>query len=76
MMPGAHLAHRFNGCLVGQKVAAVHCVVEVLPGGVALALQVLGGVNATLGADGVRPFDRDDGEEVNMTSHLGNFDGG
>ena len=76
MIAGRHVAHGLHGRLVGEEVAAVDRVVEVLPGGVALALQVLGGVDAALGADRVRPLDRDDGEEVNVTSHLGNLDGG
>ena len=76
MIAGCHVAHQLHRRLVGEKVAAVDRVVEVLPGGVALALQVLGSVDAALGADRVRPLDRDDGEEVNMTSHLGDFDGG
>ena len=73
---GGHVAHALDRRLVGQEVATVNGVVEVLPGGVALALQVLGGVDAALGANRVRPLDRNDGEEVNVTSHLGNFDGG
>ncbi len=73
---GRHVAHDFYGRLVGEEVAAIYRVVEVLPGGVALALEVLGGVDAALGADRVRPLDRDDGEEVNVTSHLGDFNGG
>ena len=73
---GRGLAHGLHRRLVGEEVAAVDGVVEVLPGGVAFALQVLGGVDAALGADRVRPLDRDDGEEVNVTSHLGNLDGG
>src|ERR1019366_2457266 len=48
-----HLAHRFHRRLVGEEVAAIDRVVEVLPGGVALALEVLGGIDATLGADRV-----------------------
>ena len=69
----AHLLHRR---LVRQEVAAVDGVVEVLPGGVTFALQVLGGVDAALRAHRVRPLDRNDGEEVDVTSHLGNLDGG
>jgi hypothetical protein len=38
---GRGLAHGLDGRLVGQEVAAVDGVVEVLVGGVALALQVL-----------------------------------
>ncbi len=70
------VAHASDRRLVGQEVAAVDGVVEVLPGGVAFALQVLGGVDAALRAHRVRPLDRDDGEEVDVTSHLGNLDGG
>jgi len=73
---GRGLAHGFHRGLVGQEVAAVHGVVEVLPGGVAFTLQVLGGIDAALRAHRVRPLDRDDREEVNVTSHLGDLDGG
>ena len=73
---GRGFAHRLHRRLVREEVAAVDGVVEVLPGGVAFTLQVLGGVDAALRAHRVRPLDRDDGEEVNMTSHLGNLDGG
>ena len=73
---GRHIAHRLDRRLVGQEVAAVDGVVEVLPGGVAFALQVLGGVDATLRADRVRPLDRNDGEQIDVTAHLGNLDGG
>ena len=73
---GRGIAHGLYRWLVGEEVAAVDGVVEVLPGGVAFTLQVLGGVDAALGAHRVRPLDRDDGEEVNVTSHLGNLDGG
>ncbi len=48
---GRGLAHGLDRRLVGQKVAAVDGVVEVLVGGVALALQILGGVDAALCAD-------------------------
>src|SRR5271157_3216840 len=73
---GGHVAHDFCRRLVGKEVAAIDGVVEVLPGGVAFALQVLRGIDAALRADRVRPLDRNDGEKVNVTSHLGNFDGG
>ncbi len=73
---GRHVAHRLHRRLVRQEVAAVDGVVEVLPGGVAFALQVLGGVDAALRAHRVRPLDRNDGEQVDVTSHLGNLDGG
>src|SRR5581483_8064470 len=73
---GRHLAHGLYRRLVGEEVAAIDGVVEMVPGGVTLALQILGGVDAALGADRVRPLHRNDGEEVDVTSHLGNFDGG
>src|SRR5215469_6493747 len=50
---GRHVAHRFDGWLVGEEVAAVNRVVKVLPGGVALAFEVLGGVDSSLSADRV-----------------------
>src|SRR5271157_4720023 len=73
---GRHVAHGLCWRLAGEEVAAIDGVVEVLPGGVAFALQVLRGIDAALRADRVRPLDRNDGEKVNVTSHLGNFDGG
>ena len=39
--PGRRVAHRFHRRLVGEKVAAVDRVVEMLPGGVAFALEIL-----------------------------------
>ena len=68
------LAHRLHRRLVGQKIAAVNGVVEVLPGGVALALEVFGGVDAALRANRVRALDRHDGEEVNRAAGLGDLD--
>ncbi len=68
-----HVAHRR---LAGQEVAAEDGVVEMLPGGVALALEVLGGVDASLRADGVRALHRYDGEHVHRDALLGDFDGG
>ncbi len=73
--PGRGLAHGFDGRLVRQKIATVNGVVKMLPGGVALALEVLGGVDAALGADGVRALDRHDGEQVDASAHFGDFDG-
>ena len=43
---------------------------------VALALEVLGGVDAALRADGVRALDRDDGEEVDLAAGFGDLDDG
>jgi hypothetical protein len=44
-------AHRLDRRLVSQKIAAVNCVIEMLPGGVTFAFKILGGVDAALGAD-------------------------
>ncbi len=67
-------AHGFDGGLVGEKVAAVDGVVKVLVGGVALALEILGGVDAALCADRVRALDRDDGKQVDGAAGLGDLD--
>src|SRR5712691_6864959 len=40
------LAHRSNRRLVGEEVAAVNGVIEMLPGGIALAFEIFGSVNA------------------------------
>ena len=69
-------AHGFHGRLVGEEVAAVDGVVEMLPGGVAFALQILGGIDAALRADRVRALHRHDGEQVNVAAHLGDLDDG
>ena len=61
---GRRVAHRLDRRLVGEEVAAVDRVVEVLPGGVALALQVLGGVDAALRAHRVRALHRHDREQI------------
>ena len=60
------LAHGLDGRLVGEKVAAVDGVVEVLVGGVAFALEILGGVDAALRADRVRTLDGDDRKQVDV----------
>ena len=73
---GALRGHVLDGGLVGEEVAAVDGVVEVLEDVVALALEVLGGVDAALGADGVRALDRDDGEEVDGAAGFGDLDDG
>ena len=69
-------AHGLDGRLVGQEVAAVNGVVKMLPGGIAFALEVLGGVDAALRADGVRTLHRDDGEQIDLPAHLGDLDDG
>ena len=70
------LAHCLYRRLVGEEVSAVDGVVKVLPGGVALALQIFGGIDAALRADRVRPLNRDDREEVNLAALLGDLDYG
>src|SRR5271157_639967 len=69
-------AHGLDRRLVGKKVSTVDGVVEVLVGGIALALQVFGGVDAPLGADRVGALYRDDREQVNFSAHLGDLDHG
>ncbi len=73
---GSSLAHGLDGRLVGEEIATVDGVVEMLVGRIAFALEVLGGVDAALGADGVRTLDRDDRKEVDLAAHLGNLDDG
>ncbi len=73
---GALFAHELDGGLVGEEVAAVDGVVEVLEDVVTLALEVLGGVDAALGADGVRALDRDDREQVYLAAEFGDLDDG
>ncbi len=71
---GRGFAHGLDGGLVGEEVAAVDGVVEVLRGGVALTLQVLGGVDAALRANRVGALDGDDGEQVHRAAGLGDLD--
>src|SRR6266446_9758832 len=59
---GRGVAHGFDRRLVGEEVASVDGVVEVLPGGIAFAFQVLGGVDASLRANRVRALYGNDGE--------------
>ena len=73
---GALGSHVLYGGLVGEEVAAIDGVVEVLGYGVALALEVFGGVDAALGADGVRALDGDDGKEVDDAAGFGDLDDG
>src|SRR6185295_10998402 len=69
---GRHLAHRFCGWLIGQKVAAVNRVVKVFPGRVAFALSVDGAIDATLSANRVRAFHRNNGEKIHAMACFGN----
>ena len=65
-----------TGGWLAQKVAAINRVVEVHPGGIAFALQVLGGVDAALRADRMRALYGDDREQVNLAAHFGDLDDG
>ena len=73
---GGSFAHGFDGGLIGEEVAAVDGVVEVLPGGVALAFEIFGGVDAALGADGMGALDGDDREEIDVAALFGDLDDG
>ena len=73
---GSGFAHALDEGLVGEEIATIDGVVEVLVGGVAFALLVLGGVDATLGADGVRALDGNDGEEVHGDAGFGHANRG
>src|SRR5450631_1819110 len=71
---GSGLAHGLDRWLVREEVATVNRVVEMDPGGIAFALQVLGRVDAALRAHRVRALYRNDGKQVNLTAHLGDLD--
>src|SRR6266403_1802816 len=73
---GRGVAHCFYRWLVGEEVASVDGVVEMLPGGIAFAFQVLGGVDASLRANRVRTLYGDDGKQINLAAHLGDLDNG
>ena len=72
----AGLAHTLHRRLVGQKVAAIDRVIEVGPGRVAFALQILRGVDAALRAHRVRTFHRHDREQVDIAACFSNLDHG
>ncbi len=71
--PVGHLVDRR---LVGEEVAAVDRLVEVLELGVALlAGHLVAGVDAALGADGVGSLHRDHREEVDRNARFGDANG-
>ena len=70
----SRFAHGFYGRLVGEEVTAVNRVIKMLPGGVALALQILGGIDSALGADRMRALYRNDGEQIHLPTHLRDLD--
>ena len=55
--------------VVGGGLAGLAAVIKI-------ALEVLGGVDASLGADGMRALDGDDGEEVDLAAGFGDLDDG
>ena len=69
----SRVAHRFDRRLVCQEVSAVNGVIEMLPGGVAFAFQVLGRINSALRANRMGALHRDNREQVDLSAHLGNF---
>ena len=71
---GGGFAHGLDGGLVGEEVAAIDGVVEVLVGGVAFALEIFGGIDAALRADRVGALDGDDGKKVDVSACLCDFD--
>src|ERR1700691_179402 len=73
---GSGFAHGLDRRLVGEEIAAVNCVVEVFTGGIAFAFEILGGVDASLRAHRMRALYGDDGEQVNLSAHLGDLDDG
>ncbi len=74
--PRRRLAHVFNRRLVAQEVAAINRVVKVLPGRIALALQILRRVDAALRAHRVRTLHRNDREQIDLAAHLRDLDHG
>src|SRR2546423_5307503 len=70
---GSHLAHCFYGRLVRQKISAVDCVVEMLPGRIALAFGVHSAIDSALRADRMRALHGHNGEEVNRVTLFGNL---
>src|SRR5262249_16090122 len=70
------IAHGFHRRLIGQEVTPVDCVVKMLPGGVALSLEILCGVNAALRAHRVRALDCNNREQIDLSAHFGDLNGG
>ncbi len=74
--PGCPVCHLEDGVLVGEIIAAVEGLIEVLVLRVALlAGDLVAGVDAALGAHGVRALDGDHAEEVHGDAGLGDTDG-
>ena len=74
---GAQYGHLLDGRLVLQEIAAIDRVVEVLPLAVAqLPRLIVAAVDAALGTDAVRAFDRRQAHQVDGNSQFGQFHGG
>ncbi|CDN41770.1 hypothetical protein BN871_AL_00170 [Paenibacillus sp. P22] len=71
---GGRFAHRLDRRLVGEEVASVDGIVEVLPWGVPFALCIDGAVDAALRAHGVGALDRHEREQVDVHARLGRLD--
>jgi hypothetical protein len=66
------LAHAPYEALVGEEIAAINCVVKMLPGDITLAFEVLSSMDATLCAHRMRALDRNDREKFHGDAALGN----
>ena len=65
--------HALDSELVREEVAAVDRVIEMLVDGVMLALRVHAGIDAALGAEGMRTLDRAIGEQVYLAAAFADF---
>jgi hypothetical protein len=70
---GRHLAHPLYRGLIGQKIPAVNCVVQMLRRRIAFALGIYGSVYAALRAHRVRPLHRHHGNQVNIVPCFGDL---
>ncbi len=73
---GGFVAHALDERLIGEEIAAVNGVVEMLGGGVAFALLIFRGVDAALGADGMGTLYGNDGEKIDRDAGFGDTDCG
>lgn len=62
--------------MIGEKIAAVGRFFEVNLGTVAFALGIDRGIDASLGADGMRTFDGNEGNQIDGHSGFAQFDDG
>ncbi len=70
---GRMVAHMLDRRLVGEKVAAVNRVVQMLIGRIALAFRIDRAVDAALSADRMAALDGNKREQVYRNACLGNF---